>query len=881
MRLITKIRLRLRSLFSRTAVETELDEELRYHIERQIDEDIARGVPPDEARSAALRAFGGYQQKKEECRDMRGINFIESLVRDVAFAIRQLRKNLIFSFTAVFMLALGICSGVAIFSFVDAALLKPLPYKNPARLIGVYEKGETCPYCNLSYPDYLDWKKNNRTFASLDAYSHTGYALRTESGLQPLHGARVSDGFFRTLGVTPLLGRDFFTGEDLPSAAPTVILSYSTWQRRFGGKSDILNQPVELNDQSYVVIGVLPADFHFTPAGPAEFWTPLRASNECDLRRSCHFLYGVGRLKDGVSFSSALADVTLIAKQLEIEYPGSNRDQSAALQPLSDVIVGDIRPILLVLLGGAGLLLMIATVNVSSLLLVRSESRRREISVRAALGAGRIRLMRQFLAEGLVLVAIGAGLGLTAASRMIRLLTALIPVDMLAHVPFLESAGLHGRTFVFAGLVSLVAAALFSFTPALRISLSGITSGLAEGSRGSAGMTWRSVGSRLVVLELATAVVLLVGAGLLGRSLALLFRVNLGLHSDHLATLYLAAPDSRYANDVHSVALEHEVETSLQSLPGVTSVAVTTDIPVTGWGDTTWFRVLGRPWHGEHNDTPERDVSASYFATLGANLLKGRAFTDTDDKTKPRVAIINNALAKIHFPGQDPLGQQISELSDPPRPIEIVGVVDDIKEGPMDTMNRPVLYYPFKQSPGDSFYVLVRTSQSEGAVLPAMIAAIRAIDSDIVTTEVSTMNQRIDNSQSAWIHRSSAWMVGGFAGMALLLSVVGLYGVISYSVSQRTREIGIRMALGAQRTAVHQLILREAGLLTALGIVIGLACSIATAKLLRSLLYGVQSWDIPTLAAVAVVLAIAALCASYIPAHRAAGVNPVEALRTE
>ncbi len=881
MRQLTKSALRLRSVLSRTQVENELDEEFRYHVERQIDEDIARGMDPKEARFAALKEFGGYQQKKEECRDMRGLNLMENLIRDIAFTLRQLRKNPMFTFTAVFMLALGICASVAIFAFVDSALLKPLPYKDPARLIGVYEKAENCPYCNLSYPDYLDWKKNNTVFASLDIYNRTGLALRTPAGLQPSRGARVSDGFFRTLGVAPLLGRDFFTGEDLPSAPRTVILSYAAWQRRVGGKPDILSRTIELDGNQYSVIGVLPPDFHFAPVEPTEFWTTIHASSECDLRRSCHGMYGVGRLKDGVSFSSALANVTLVAKQLEKQYPDSNRDQGAALQPLGDVIVGDIRPILLVLLGGAGLLLMIATVNVSSLLLVRSESRRREISVRAALGAGRTRLMRQFLAEGLVLVAMGTALGLSAASQLIKLLAALIPADMLAHVPFLANSGLSARAFLFAGLISLVAAALFCFTPALRVSLSGITGGMAEGSRGSAGVTWRSVGSRLVVLELATAVVLLVGAGLLGRSLALLFRVNLGLHSDHLATLYLAAPDSRYANDPHSIGLERDVETSLQSLPGVTSVAVTSDIPVTHWGDTTWFRVLGRPWHGEHNDTPERDVSATYFDTLGATLLRGREFTDTDDKTKPRVAIINNALAKLQFPGQDPLGQQISELSDPPKPIEIIGIVDDIKEGPLDTTNKPVIYYPFRQSPGDSFYVLVRTPQSEGALLPAMTAAIRTIDSDIVTTEVSTMDDRIDHSQSAWIHRSSAWMVGGFAGMALMLSVVGLYGVISYSVSQRTREIGIRMALGAQRKSVHQLILREAGLLTTTGIVIGLACSVAAAKLLRGLLFGVQAWDIPTLAAVAVSLAIAALFASYIPAHRAATVNPVEALRTE
>ena len=680
-----------------------------------------------------------------------------------------------------------------------------------------------------------------------------------------------------------MLGRDFYTGEDLPSAPRSVILAYATWQRRFAGKPEILGQAVVLNGIPYTVIGVLPPEFHFEPAEPSEFWVTLHATSECDLRRSCHFLDGVGRLKDGISFTAALADVKLIARRLETEYPGSNKDQGATLQPLTDVIVGNVRPVLLVLLGGAGLLLMIATINVSSLLLVRSESRRREISVRAALGAGRTRLMRQFMAEGLVLVSLGSVLGLAGASELIRLLTALIPDDLLAAVPFLNDLHLNAAACIFAGAIVLLAAALFSVTPVLRISLSGIAMDMAQGSRGSAGITWRSLGSKLVVLELATAVVLLVGAGLLGRSLALLLRVNIGMQPDHLATLSLHAPDARYGRDGAAISLERELTSRLESLPGVQSVALTSDIPVTHWGDTTWFRVLGRPWHGEHNDTPERDVSASYFTTLGATLLSGRYFTDSDNKLKPRVAIINQALANLHFPGENPLGRQLSELGDPPKPMEIVGVVADIKEGQMDTPNRPVLYRPFDQTQGGGtdFYILVRTSQSEGALLPAMTQLIRRFDPDIVTTEVSTMNDRIDQSQSAWIHRSSAWMVGGFAGMALLLSVIGLYGVIAYSVSQRTREIGIRMALGAQQTSVHRLVLKEAGILTTLGIAIGLACSLAVAKLLRDLLFGIQPWDIPTLAAVTMVLAIAALVASYLPARRAAGVNPVEALRTE
>jgi predicted permease len=319
----------------------------------------------------------------------------------------------------------------------------------------------------------------------------------------------------------------------------------------------------------------------------------------------------------------------------------------------------------------------------------------------------------------------------------------------------------------------------------------------------------------------------------------------------------------------------------IASLPGVKSGGATSDIPVTGWGDTTWFRVLGRPWHGEHNETPERDVSPGYFTTLGAKLLRGRYFTEAEDTSKRHVAIVNRAMAKQYFPGEDPIGKQISGLSDPPVPVEIVGVVEDIKEGQLDTANQPAIYYPFNQEPGNVFILVVRTSQAERSLLPTMAAAIHQIDPGIVAAQGASMSDRINNSQSAYLHRSSAWLVGGFAAMALLLGVVGLYGVVAYSVSQRTREIGVRMALGAQASSVYQLILKEAGRLTAVGIVIGLACSVAAATLMRGLLFGVRAWDVQTLAAVAAVLGISALLASYIPARRAASVNPVEALRSE
>jgi macrolide transport system ATP-binding/permease protein len=809
------------------------------------------------------------------------VPFLEHLAQDLRFAIRQLWKNPGFTCTAVLMLTLGLCASVAIFAFVDATLFKPLPYRDPARLVGVFETVPMFAHSNLSYDDYVDWKKLNTVFSSLEAYQSSGFALSTPAGAQRARGARVTDGFFRTLGIAPVLGRDFRAGEDLPAAPRTVLLSYGAWQTRYGGSPGVLGQSVMLDGAPNVIIGVLPREFHFAPAEPAEFWTSFHASTPCDLRRSCHGMYGVARLKDGVSLQAATDEVKAIAKRLEQQYPESNRDQGAALAPLTDVILGDIRPILLVLLSGAMLLLIIASVNVASLLLVRSESRRREIAVRSALGASTTRLVSQFVTEGVVLVAAGTALGLASASVAMRLLTTLIPAMMFAGMTYLHDLGLNIRVLTFAGTIALLAAALFSITPAVRLSLWEVREGLAEGSRGSAGLTWRRLGSKLVVVELAAAMVLLVGAGLLGQSLYRLLHVNVGLQPDHLATLTVAAPKSAYGKDEQAVALGRQILSRFAALPGVTSASLTSVLPLGGNGNTTWFRVIGRPWHGEHNELPEREVSAGYFTTLGARLLRGRYFTDAEDASKPQVAIVNEAMARQYFPGEDPIGQHITYFAGQPAPIEIVGVVDDIREGGLDTAIPPVLYVPFNQGPGRYFAVVVRTSLDEESLLSTLTATVRQIDPDIVSSGGATMNDRINNSFSAYLHRSSAWLMGGFAALALLLGVVGLYGVIAYSVSQRSREIGVRMALGAQRRGVYLLILKEAGLLTAAGMIIGLVCSVGAATLMRGLLFGVGSWDVPTMAAVAAVLAISALLASYIPARRAASVNPVDALRAE
>lgn len=807
---------------------------------------------------------------------------MNGVIQDLRYAMRQLRKNPGFAGTATGVLTLGIAAVVSIFAFVDAALIKPLPYVNPNRLVFVTESVPMIPVADLSYPDYVDWKKLNKVFSSMDVYNGTGYLLRTPAGTEPVPGIRVSDGLLRTLGVSPVLGRDFYTGEDLPAAPKTVILSFSAWQKRFGGRKEAVGETVSLSGTPYTIVGVLPQDFQFALDGNAEFWTTLHPDDYCSLRRSCHGLLGIGRLKDGVSVEMALADMKAIAGQLELQYPKDNRGQGATVLPLSEFIVKDISPILLALLGGAGLLLVIACVNVSSLLLVRSESRRREIAVRGALGASRTRLIRQFMTEGLVLMAAGSLLGLAAASGAMQILMRLISKDMMSSMPYLADLGLSSHVLVFAATISVLAAGLFSLAPILRLPLTKVREGLTEGGRSYAGTLWRRFGANLVVVELAIAVVLLVGAGLLGKSFYRLLHVEIGFEPDHLATVQVALSDVSYPKDEQIVAVQKQIISRVSSLPGVQSAGISSVLPVSFNGNTTWIRFVGRPYNGEHNEVNQRDVSSAFFSTIRAKLLRGRYFTEADDVSKPLVVIINQTLAKKYFPGEDPVGKKIGDTELTPKSItEIVGVVEDVKDGSLDSEIWPAVYYPFNQNNDTYFSLVARTSQAEASLLPTLIATIHQIDPGIGAMNEATMTGRINESPTAYLHRSSAWLVGGFAGMALLLGVVGLYGVIAYSVSQRTREIGVRIALGAQRRSVYELILKEAVWLVAAGVAAGLVCSIAAATLIRGLLFRVESWDAATLAAVSAVLVISALCASYIPARRAAEVDPMVALRYE
>jgi len=874
---------RCATLFSKRKLDADLDEELRSHIDLAVEENLEHGMSRQDARTAALRVFGGVTQTREAYKVQRGLPFLETPLQDLRFALRQLRKSPGFAITAILTLSLGMAASIVIFSFVDAALIRPLPYHDSSRLVAIFGKTPDSDRSTFSHADYTDMRRFNTVFSSIAAYDNRRYfILSGATGAEQVNAIAVTGNFFSTLGITPVLGRGFEANEDLTNASATVVLSYAAWQKHFGGTTDVLGKTVTLKGQPYTVIGVLPREFAFAPTGPTEFWMTLHPfiGDECELGRGCHVMSVVARLKDGVTVKLALANTQSIAAQLAQQYPDTNRDQETNIVSLTRVILGDVAPILWALLVGAMLLLVIAYGNVASLLLARSESRRREIAIRGALGAARGRLVRQFITEGLVTVAMSLALCVFAANTCRYLLMKLFPPSLLDYMPYMRGSGWNVHMVAFAAAVALAACALFTAAPMLRIPLANLSSGLGEGGRGSAGTVWRRYGTKLVVLELATTMVLLASAVLLGKSLQNLMHVNVGFVPSHLATLQVTAPAAKYGKNEQAIELQRDVVNTLSSLPGVTAVGAASGLPL-GWEGGSWIEIVGKPALGDHIAVGNRQVSAGYLNALQARIIRGRDFNASDSASAPRVVIINQSLAQKYFPNENPIGRQIVFFEKSKEPWRIVGVVADIQEGALDTDKDSCMYRPFEQDPYAGFGVVVRTSQEAASILPTLVAAIARIDAAIATSDAATMPELIQGSYPAFLHRCSAWLAGGFAGLALLLSIIGLYGVIAYSVNQRTREIGVRMALGAQRSSVYKLILMEAGWLTFFGLAAGVVGAVIAGTLLRGMLFNVRSWDVSTLLAVGTMLAASALLASYIPARRAASVNPVEALRAE
>ena len=870
---------RIANLFSHSRMNREIEMELTAHIELRTLDNIMNGMNPEQAQREAVLRFGNQTATRERVAAMDAALLLDGVRSDVTYAFRQLSRKPGFAVTTIAVLALGICAGVSIFAFVDTMLIKPLPYRDPARLVGLFESNPLGPRFHLSYLDYLDWKKLNHVFSSVEAYDNIVIAIKTANGMQRADGAVVGAGFFRLLGVAPALGRDFRPGEDTLGAPRVAILSHSAWQKRFGQRQDILGKSVTLDGAATTIIGVLPREFYFSPAGAAEFWTPIQESLKPDLRGE-HGILALARLKDGVRLETASAEVNKIAQQLATQYPDADGGRGGNAVPLVEIVVGGIRPTLWLLLSAALLLLLIACINVSGLLLLRFQGRKQEIAVRSALGASFARLIRQFTVEAIVLTIVANATGLCAAFEVIHLLEKLIPNNFLAAMPSLQAMGLNGHVMLFAAGIGIASASLFTLIGVFRAPLANLRPGLTEGARG-AGTAWRRLGAKLVVAELCTSTILLTGAGLLSKSFYQLIHTETGLQPDHLATLRLWAPSSKYPKDQQVIELARHVIAEVGRLPGVQSVAVAHQLPISNIASgSSTFEIIGDPSKQQSNEANSREVSAAYFATIGARLLTGRWFTEADNASHPLVAVVNRTFAQNYFPGKDAVGKHFRfDASQPP--VEIVGVVEDLKEGSLESEVQSAIYIPFSQSPDSTFNVVARTQQAPSSLLTSLEGAIHQVDSDILVSGAETMEDRIQNLQSTYLHRSTAWLAGGFAAIALLLSVIGLYGVIAYSVSQRTREIGVRIALGASRNSVYRLIMTEGGRLIAVGVSVGLLGSVGAATLMRKLLFHTQPWDGFTLAGVASVLIIFAAAACLIPAHRAAAVQPVNALRSE
>jgi macrolide transport system ATP-binding/permease protein len=664
-----------------------------------------------------------------------------------------------------------------------------------------------------------------------------------------------------------------------------VVLSHRAWKDRFRGSPDALGQTVTLQGEPHVVIGVLPPDFHFPMAGHADFWAAIRGTQPCWGARGCRSLETVARLADGVSVETAQTTMNALVQQLHEQYRDSN-PETARVVPLPEVIFRDVRPVMLMLLGGAALLLLIACINVVSLLLARSDSRTREIAVRNALGASWSRLAMQFATEAVTLIAISSSVGLALAAVAMRLLSGLLTADMMSRMPYLQGLGLNLRLVAFTFALSAVAAAVFTLTPIVRMVAAKRFEALKEGGRGSAGVTWRRLGRTLVVAELAMAMVLLVSAGLLGKSLYRLLHVDAGFNTRQLAIVTISPasirppsgdPKLNSGNRDQPGALARAVAQRVAALPEIQAVGYADLLPLgVGLAPSSDFQVPGRPPENVIEDHPVRRISAGYFTALQATLLDGRVFTEEEVALNRDVVIINQSARKRYFPGEDAVGKQIV-IGAPPARL-IVGIVADIKDGPLETPAHPAAYIPFDQV---GFGLVARSGRPEQSLIPSLASAVREVRPDLLFQGATTMTERMNRQPSASMKRASAWLVGGFAATALVLSVVGLYGVVAYSVGQRAREIGVRMALGAQSRSVYQVVVGEAARMVIAGTALGMICALAVAWLMQRLLFGIQSWDMPTLATAAGLLVVPALLASFLPARRAALVNPVEVLRAE
>jgi putative ABC transport system permease protein len=802
------------------------------------------------------------------------------MIADLRYAFRMLAKSPAFTFVAILTLGLAIGANTAIFSVVNAVLLRPLPYPQSEQLVRVFGTQPTLPEAPTSPANFLEWQTENQVFTRIATWNGQGFNLTGTDKPERVIGARVSSDMFQLLGVQPVIGRDFSAEEDRDGAERVVILSYDFWQRRFGGDPNAIRQTIKLSDQTYTVIGVMPRGFAF-PSTRSQIWTPMAFNAAERATRDTNFIDVVARVKPGVSLEQAQANMTAVAQSQAQRYPQTNVGIGVKVVSLQEQMVGNVRPMLVVLFGAVGFVLLIACANVANLLLARAAARHREMAIRGALGASRSRVVRLLLTESILLAIVGGVIGLLLAIWSLDLLVSLKP----ANLPRLAEIGVNRTVFLFTATVSLLTGVLFGLVPAWQVSKTDLNEGLKESGRGSDTPRRQRMRSLLVISEVALSIVLLVGAGLMIRSFARLLAVDPGFRPDHVLTGFVSLPVAKYSKREEQVAFYDRLLERLHNVPGVSAAGIVTDIPLLG-GSSTGFDVDGRPpaLPGQRAMTDYRIINSDYFAAMGMHMVKGRAFAKTDTETAPAVVIINETLAARHFAGEDPIGKRLKLSGGPADLREIVGVVADVRNYGLDEEVKPEVYVPFFQSAAgylanqtSTLTVVVRSTIDPTALTQTLRDQVQALDKDQPVSAIKTMEGYLDESIAQ--RRFNVLLLGVFAGLALVLAAVGIYGVIAYTVTQRTHEMGIRIALGARAGDILRLVFSNSLATTIIGIVTGLVAAFALTRLLRSLLYQVTATDPVVFATIPLLLLAVAAIATYFPARRAMKVDPISALR--
>jgi putative ABC transport system permease protein len=800
------------------------------------------------------------------------------MINDLRYALRQLIKSPGFAAVTILTLALGIGACTAIFSVVNAVLLRPLDYPDPARLVIIRETNlPDFPEFSVSPPNYLDWEKQTKSYEHLAAYSGSRINLTGDGEPQQLVGIKATAHYFDVYGIKPVLGRTFLPEEDAPGKNHVVVLSYPFWQRVFGGAADVLGRPVQLNGEPYTVIGVAPLGFGI--ASKIDAWMPMafKPDETANDARGGHYLSVVGRLRPGVTVAQAEAELKVLAAQLAKQYPDSNKGWGIFMMPLQDYSVRDVRTVLYTLLGAVGCVLLIACANIANLLLARATARHREISIRAALGASRARLVRQLLTESVLLALCGGLAGMLLARWGLDALLALAP----ANLPRVTDIHLNAGVLVFSLALSVLTGLVFGIAPAWLAARADVNEALKQGSRGSTeGGARGRMRSALVVIEVTLALMLLGGAGLLARSFIQLAHVDPGFTPENATVLRLSLPQKKYALPEQQTAFANSLLERVKNLPGVQAAGLTHSMPLVS-DYVLGFNIEGRPALAP-SDLPNTNyyaVTPEYFRAMGIRLVRGRVFTAQDDAKAPRVAIINETMARQHFPNEDPIGKRINITNGPDTWREIIGIVGDIKQYGVDKATSNQSYEPFAQVPFSSLNVVIRTSGPPAALLGAIRPTVYAVDKDQPIGTIRPLEEIMADSIAR--QRFAMTLLTVFSLVALVIAAVGIYGVMAYSVVQRTGEFGIRMALGAQQRDVLRLVLTQGGKLIGLGLIIGLAATLAASRAMGSMLFNTSAQDPLTLATITVLLGAVALIACLLPANRATKVNPIEALRTE